>query len=218
MSTSTTNGNERIYKIKADGSGQRVELSSNRAFFMTVCGDWIYYTTAESNSYFTGAGPIHKVRTDGTGETYVDIKNFDYAAFLNVSGDYIYYVNAKDNMKIYKVKSDGTGRTKVSDESARGLNVMGGYIYYNSDHYGQLKRIPISGGSSVTLKNNVFENFIVTSNKIYYVDLSSVYSSNLDGSSETFITNCSIASQINIAGNYLYYKDDSGKTKILKIR
>jgi hypothetical protein len=222
MNGRATSENQKIYKIKADGSGEKIQLSTNRAFYMTVAGDWIYYTTEEIDTIYTGGGPIHKVRTDGTGETYVnfDYGSYfnDYAAYLNVYDDYIYYVNTKDNMTIYRVKTDGTGREKILNEKATGLNVVGGYIYYSSDYYGQLKRVPISGGASVILKDYVKQNFIVTSDKIYYVNGQSIYSSNHDGSSETFITNCTLWSQINIAGNYLYYIDDSGSTNVLKIK
>ena len=211
------NQNERIYKIKADGSGQRIELSANRAYYMTVAGDWIYYTTEWEDASFSGEGPIHKVRVDGSGEAYVDVKNYDFATYLNVSGDYIYYINTKDNRTIYKIKSDGTGREKILDETVLSLNVRGEYIYY-SDNNGLLKRMPINGGSSVTLINSAKENFIVTNNKIYYIKLDAVYSSNLDGSLETLIvTNCNW--KINIAGNYLYYKDDTtGGMNVIKVQ
>lgn len=218
MSPNSRQENEKIYKVKADGSGEKIQLASNRAFYMTVAGDWIYYTTQEYDSTITGGGPIHKVRIDGTGEAYLDIKNFDYAAYLNVYGDYIYYVNAKDNMTIYRVKTDGTGREKVLNESANGLNVVGGYIYFTSGYYAQLKRVPISGGTSEILIPHAYYNFIVTSDKIYYVTEQSIYSSNLDGSSETFITKCSMGSKINIAGDYLYYEVDNGDTNIIKIK
>ena len=58
---------------------------------------------------------------------------------INVLGDWIYYVNNSDDLHIYKIKTDGTGRKKLSDTFADYMTVVGDYIYYSavvSDNYG----------------------------------------------------------------------------------
>lgn len=150
MSNNTIWGDERIYKIKADGSGKKIQLSANRALYMNVTHDWIYFIQDSSEN--RGSGFIKKVRVDGTGEEYIDIKNGDYATDLNIVGDYIYYINRSDNSIIYRVKTDGTGREKVGSEAAWGLNVVNGYAYYVDGYYGKLKKIPVDGGTPEIIK------------------------------------------------------------------
>jgi len=47
-----------------------------------------------------------------------------------ISGDWIYYKNVVDENKIHKIKYDGTGKRKLCDDSAYGINISDGWIYY----------------------------------------------------------------------------------------
>jgi len=49
-------------------------------------------------------------------------------------GDWIYYSNGDDDYKLYKIKTDGTGNIKLSDNNSLSIKVAGDWIYYtNSD-------------------------------------------------------------------------------------
>jgi len=52
---------------------------------------------------------------------------------LNVYGDWIYYENQSDGYKLYKIKTDGTDRTKLNNRSSAYVNIVDGWIYYASN-------------------------------------------------------------------------------------
>ena len=68
----------------------------------------------------TGGTESDSVNT--VGNTNGNISNGGMAAKL---GDWIYYVNSGDNDRIYKIKSDGTEKTKLADDEASNINAAG---------------------------------------------------------------------------------------------
>jgi hypothetical protein len=51
---------------------------------------------------------------------------------LKADSGWIYYINNSDYDRLYKIKSDGTGNTKLSDENyVKNYSVAGNYIYFN---------------------------------------------------------------------------------------
>ena len=51
---------------------------------------------------------------------------------MNISNDWIYYSNGSDAGKLYKIKIDGTQKSKVSNDSISGISILGDFIYYNN--------------------------------------------------------------------------------------
>ena len=43
-------------------------------------------------------------------------------------GQWIYYRNLDDDDKIYKIRTDGTGRTRISDDNSWCINVVDGRV------------------------------------------------------------------------------------------
>ena len=46
------------------------------------------------------------------------------------SGDWIYFRNDADSSKLYKVRTDGSGKTKLCDDKIYWLIILGNWIYY----------------------------------------------------------------------------------------
>jgi len=109
-------------------------------------GDWDYFYINPS-SYYTNvpsgmSGGIYKVRKDGTQSTKllsVDKINgrTAMAINLNVLGEWIYYTVTYMDFElsphtegIYKMKTDGTGQTKLSSDDVTQIVVIGEWIYY----------------------------------------------------------------------------------------
>ncbi|OLN31745.1 putative cell-wall-anchored protein SasA (LPXTG motif) [Desulfosporosinus metallidurans] len=46
-------------------------------------------------------------------------------------GDWVYYCNTSDKNYLYKMKTDGTGRTKLNSEHSASINVVDDWIYYS---------------------------------------------------------------------------------------
>jgi len=84
---------------------------------------------------------------------------------------WIYYANPDDNMTLYKVRTDGTGKLKLSYDQANNINVINGWIFYY-DLKGNLKKVKTDGTLTKTLISNVSVNsYIVIDDKadwIYY--------------------------------------------------
>jgi hypothetical protein len=59
-----------------------------------------------------------------------------------VSGDWVYYTNNKSN-NLYRIKTDGSERQKLNDDSCLEISVAGDWIYF----YKRLN--PVTGGVSV---------------------------------------------------------------------
>lgn len=84
----------------------------------------------------------------------------DLGLFLVVEGDWIYYSNiSQDNTDaIYKVKTDGTEKTKLADDSimssmdGKGFELYGDWLYYFSkNEQGSLFRVKTDGSDSERL-------------------------------------------------------------------
>jgi hypothetical protein len=74
----------------------------------------------------------------------------DQALGMNIYGDWIYYTNASDGSKLYKIKTDGTGKSKVSDDSAFHINIVGSWIFYQT--YGAKEIYVIKNDGSIKYK------------------------------------------------------------------
>ena len=76
-----------------------------------------------------------------SGNTSGNINNIGIAA---QQGDWIYYsnYNGVDGDKIYKIKTDGTGKIELTGDRAFYINVAGDWIYYtNNDDGGKIYKI-----------------------------------------------------------------------------
>lgn len=116
------NSDDGLFKVRADGS-DLIRLSDSN---LTICDyeeNWIYtrFTMGTDKDY-----RIQRIGMDGSGLTAV-IE--DEARSLNVSDGWIYYVDI--NGQLYKVRTDGSQRTKIcDDDEIDGVHVLGDWIYY----------------------------------------------------------------------------------------
>lgn len=70
-----------------------------------------------------------------------------------------------DGGKIYKLKTDGTYRTKVSDDRAHSLNIIGDLIYYSFD---KLYRMKTDGTNNMQITDDIVSNYNISNGWIYY--------------------------------------------------
>lgn len=127
-----------IYRIGIDGNNL-LKLNSDKAQYMNVVNDWIYYTTQGDRLY--------KMKIDGSKRMKL---NDDTSFFINVVGDWIYYTDINDR-KIYKIKIDGSSKSVVNDKASTDrdgfINVVNDKIYYLDNYSPKYKYIPIDGSS-----------------------------------------------------------------------
>lgn len=104
----------------------------------------------------------------------------DAAQFLNARGEWIYYINKTDMFRIYKIRTDGTERTKLGDEtnSSLYLNVSGDWIFYsNSSPNGgkAIYKMKTDGSQKGKINDEPSECIDVYDKWIYYKNATDKY-------------------------------------------
>jgi hypothetical protein len=159
------------------------------------------------------------------GNTSANIFNSGIAA---IQGEWIYYRNVSDSGKLYKMKTDGTEKVKLSDDSAYYINVIGDYVYYNGwdSKSNRLYKIKTDGTERIAL-NDVNSWYVnVIGDWVYYMNAndSAVYRMKTDGTgNKKLIDNCRTFSIVN---DWIYYQrsidsvfwSELGEDKLCKMR
>ncbi|WP_051542200.1 DUF5050 domain-containing protein [Clostridium lundense] len=138
---------------------------------------------------------------------------------------WIYY-NSMDNgvRKLYKMKLDGTGRTKISDDTdCYNINILGDWIYYVAK--GHIYKVKTDGtGKALVNGINGYEcSPVVVNNGIYFHgqggDTGHLYKIRTDGTQRTMISSDNALYKI-VVGGWIYYERQyiSGKRELYKIK
>ncbi len=208
---SNRDDNERIYKIKTDGSN-RTALTDGAAWFVTVHDDKIYYIKEEDDYR------IYIMNTDGNNNTRI---TEDSAWFISIEDDWVYYINYSQDNRIYRVKMDGSENEAVSDYAACCVNVQDGWVYHVNEEDGSKFYKIRTDGTEVTALTEDPAWFINVSDEwLYYVNQEDNFSLNKiknDGSGRVKLTNES-ARYINIIDQWLFYLNYEEADLINKVK
>lgn len=153
---SSSDGAENLYRDQVGGFGFS-QLAQNTGGLYAATDDWIFYTDANG---------LHKVRPDGT-EPSVFIH--DSILWLNVADGWIYYTHSNDTADagIYKMRTDGSEKTKLSDENNHHyVNVSGDWIYYTNF---QLYKMRTDGSETTKLDDSLCSQINIANNNIYFL-------------------------------------------------
>lgn len=135
----------KLYKIGTDGTG-KVKLSDDTpTVHIQVAGDWVYFISIADFNF-----NLYRIRIDGSGREVM----IEDAREAFVADDWIYYVNESDEGKVYKVRTDGTEKTRLTSEPTQsGPIVDGNWAYYAVSNSGFFKAL-IDGTDIVKLSDN----------------------------------------------------------------
>ena len=101
-----------LYRLNIDGTGLK-KLAEN-CDEIQITDDYIFYAFIYDDIDNTG---IYRINVDGSEKIKI---NNEISQDIIVCGDWIYYQNVSDDFKPYKIRLDGSERTKLSDiECAR---------------------------------------------------------------------------------------------------
>lgn len=156
-----------LYRINSDGS-EKTKISSQPVSSLTAANNLLIYSTRSSS---TETAAIYAMSTDSLAapQKLAD----DPAENLIVAADWIYYLNPADQYRIYKVKTDGTGRCKVTDEQAVFMAVAQDTIYYSNAADNQnLYAMSLDGRHSTKLTNTSVGFINSIDDWLYYTDSS----------------------------------------------
>ena len=143
-----------LCRIKTDGSTAQKVLSISPRFFSIEDG-WIYYADETYQK-------INKAKVDGSSEKVLyTIPYSNYSLYsINVSNGYVYFSNYSesqptDKLGIYRMKTDGSDLVKLVSGSAKLLNIVSDWIYFEAP-----------GSSTLTYSNGEFKITIGGSSQI----------------------------------------------------
>ncbi|AKA72290.1 cell wall-binding repeat-containing protein [Clostridium scatologenes] len=217
---SSATGN--FFKEKNDGSG-KVKLSDDIAQKIWIQGDYIYYISYHGQNQKSS---FYKMKNDGTerGQLTTDIPTC-----VNFQGDYIYYIKydntSVDNLKICKIKKDGTGKQAIGNERGMYLSVKDDWLYYaDLDDGSKIYKMRTDGSDKQLLCGDSALNYMnVVGDWIYYCNSdenNNLYRVKIDGSGKQKLNN-SNSRNINIVGSYIYYsamdENDNGSLYKMKV-
>ena len=104
--------------------------------------------------------------------------------------DWVYYCSGPYKSpyagELYKIKTDGTERTKVSDDSLSLINVVGDWIYYITQ--GKIFKIKTDGTGKTKLNDDISFRLNIAGGWIYYINRSDnlkIYKIKTDGTGRT---------------------------------
>lgn len=127
---------------------------------------------------------------------------------MSVAGDRIYYSGELSGIKgIYSIKTDGTDRLQLTDDSPYLISVADGWIYYNNEDDGyKLYAIRPNGSDRHKLSDDYALNINVADGRIYYQNGNEgkIYSINTDGSNRNLLSDDS-TDWLVVGDNRIYY-------------
>lgn len=140
------------------------------------------------------------------------------SGFIVSLGEYMYFPNPSDNYKLYKIKVDGTGKTKVSDDSTYTLVLADNWIYYSNYSDGaKLYKIKADGTNRTKITDDGANYITLNMSGIYYSNIkdgNKLYVIGFNGKANKRLSDESV-SFINIVGNSIIYRN--GSQNIIKI-
>lgn len=138
-----------------------------------------------------------------------------------LQGDWIFYRLDSENEKaFYKIRTDGSNKTKLSDDFPYDINVIGDWLYYASEDH--IYKMHTDGSDKTQLLEISWVRFLnVVGDWMYfthhYGDGFKMLKMRTDGSNLTVVCNDE-ANYINVIDDWIYYSNSHDKGKIYKIR
>jgi hypothetical protein len=162
----------------------------------------------------------------------------NYVRDMIVQGNWIYFINDSDHGRLYKMKTDGTGITMITDDTGcYSMNLQDDHIYYLRDidptgkesRLNKLYRINTDGTNKAEIPfqstTEPIEKMVVDEDFIYYLMRSTtestilnIYRMNTDGSSRVKLLDGFNywGNYVNMADNKVYYSDNESLNYITK--
>ncbi|WP_417204691.1 DUF5050 domain-containing protein [Acetoanaerobium sticklandii] len=147
----------------------------------TTQDDWIFYVSSVGEQK-----GIYKEKYDGSEKSRITPEDIKDPYSLNVVGDWLYFIENKStsslggsswisstDQKMYKIKTDGSELTKLSNDDIREIVVTDKEIFFNniSDN-NRIYKMDLNGFNSTSISDGKTMELVLYNNDIYYVDFS----------------------------------------------
>lgn len=187
--------------------------SSSKGNITAIDAFYVYTGSSGAEKKVIVTGPVNT-----RGNTIGNLANTGLVA---QQGDWIYYRNTALNNKLCKIKTDDTGKVKLTDDEVYYINVIGNWVYYvNGSDKGKAYKVRTDGTERTKLNDDECKSMTVTDGWIYYVNItdnSTLYKIKTDGSNRTKLNDAQSTFPIPMDG-WIYYINKSHGTKVYKIK
>ena len=200
----------KLYKIKTDGTKKTKLSDENTAGLIGVDSD-IYYIKGENYSY-TEPNTVYKMDLDGNGRSRIDNLELGSLSFPILNNGWIYYTNVEDAGKLYKIRTNGMDKTKLTDVEVLDPQIVNEWIFYfdTSDYH--IYKVKFDGSEKTKITDERPYSYIIDEEWMYYTnreDNGTLYKIRLDGSEKRKLNN-DRSNVIDVHGDYAYFKDYLG--------
>jgi hypothetical protein len=209
----------KVYRMKKDGSDNK-KISDNEAASLVVDRGYIYYRdkgAAEESS------TLFRMKIDGTKKKEISKDALTY----NVFGDYIYYSSRSSIGDVYRIKTDGSDKTKMCKINGALKYIKDDYIYYSMVNenikdpvqylynIGYINKVKLDGTNPTKLSSKEVSGFLLDNNNIYYEQNDqekndgtiNLYKADPNGNSDTKVAE-KISPFFYVANDQVYYIDN----------
>src|SRR5690554_5305538 len=162
------------------------------------------------------------VENEEMGNTNANMMNGGHAVLYD---GWIYYMNFSEDYALFRMKTDGTEESPVSQDICYLLNASGDWLYYASGKEdGKIYKIRPDGSEKTLVIDSVAMNMIVSDEHIYFLDFSieagpdmfKIFRVRTDGTGREKIVD-DAASFFSISGDWVYYLKEE-EHKIYKVK
>lgn len=209
----------KIYRMKKDGSDNK-KISDEMAISLLVDRGYIYYRDKEAEEE---GSTLFRMKMDGSKKVEVTKDALSY----NIIDNYIYYSSKASLGELYRIKTDGSNKTKICKINGVLKYIKDNYIYYSmvqenvTDaaqflyNSGYLNKVKLDGTNATKLTSEPVYNFYVDNNNIVYFEqfdnenrdvFPNLYKVNSDGQGKTKIAE-KISPFFYISNDQVYYID-----------
>lgn len=200
-----------IYKVKQDGS-QNIRISSDKAYSLNIYNRRLYFLDRYNQLYITS------MSLDGKDKKVIkEVVANDMMVYNN----YIYYITREG--EIGRIRIDGFNDTMLKTGAIQfDVSDLGLYYTYDPrkiDNPKGLYHLDLGTNMEEQLLEDTPYSFNVYNHMIYYNHPAklSLYKMELDGSKKKQVIG-SNTTQINLAGDYVFYKNLEDSKKIYQVR
>lgn len=197
-------GGDKLYKLKTDGT-DLVNISDDaKGLYINLDNDWVYISLQG----------ITRLKKDGS---YKEVILSNNAEHILVHEGWIYYnQTASDDSlmenSLYKIRIDGTGRTKLNDAKTGHYVIDEDWLYFNvwtpgGGHVTEFFKMKTNGDEPQQLSKDHVMYVGIHDNLIYYSNSSDghkLYRMKTNGE-DNIKLNDERTLHINIMGNFIYF-------------
>ncbi|GLC31679.1 DUF5050 domain-containing protein [Clostridium omnivorum] len=135
-------------------------------------------------------------------------------------GDWVYYLNIWDNNYLYRIKTDGTGKTRLLAEGFyTSINVKDSYIYFAELNSGSIYRMNLDGTNKVKMCDGTTWNMQLDGSYLYFSNSNDerLYKVNVLTNIKTMVIDQPIR-QYRVSGDWVYFDNEYFTYGLYKVK